>query len=139
MGGEERGVRDESWTGGRRGMIRLCWEVLCVSVHRVCLYRRSSLQPSLTALLCSPVQCTEKLRMKESHIAQLSNTVERMLKESDDRIRAVAEERRTMMAEKVGVHTHIRTYGHASIHSCLSMNVCRMPSPRKLLCWTEKS
>ena len=75
------------------------------------------------SLHCSPVQCTEKLRMKESHIAQLSNTVERMLKESDDRIRAVAEERRTMMAEKVGVHTHIRTYGHASIHSCLSMNV----------------
>ena len=86
--------------------------------------------------------------MKESHIAQLSNTVERMLKESDDRIRAVAEERRTMMAEKVGVHAHIRTHirthvntqlsVHVCTYVCPCMYVCRMPSLRKLLCWTEK-
>lgn len=59
--------------------------------------------------------------MKESHIAQLSNTVERMLKESDDRIRAVAEERKATMTEKVGVHMDIRTYRHTSIYSCLSI------------------
>ena len=61
--------------------------------------------------------------MKESHIAQLSNTVERMLKESNDRMRAVSEERKAMMAERVGArakthtHTHTHTHTNTLMHS----------------------
>ena len=55
--------------------------------------------------------------MKESHIAQLSNTVERMLKESNDRMRAVSEERKAMMAERVGARTNTHTHTHTLMHS----------------------
>ena len=80
-----------------------------LQVGKVCV-----VQPYLLLLCCVPLQCTEKLRMKESHIAQLSNTVERMLKESNDRMRAMAEERKAMMAEKVGacVCTHAQMHAH---------------------------
>ena len=60
--------------------------------------------------------------MKESHIAQLSNTVERMLKESNDRMRAMSEERKAMMAERVGAHTHTHTRTHTH-----TANDCTIP------------
>ena len=104
-----------------------------LQVGKVCI-----VQPSPLLLCCVPLQCTEKLRMKESHIAQLSNTVERMLKESNDRMRAMAEERKTMMAEKVGAcvraHTHTSTHTDArfpSLQNTLTKKVALMD--RKLL------
>ena len=60
--------------------------------------------PVTSGFLPSHLQYQEKLHMKENHIARLSSTVDRMLKESNEWMKMAAEEKKSLLDEKVRIY-----------------------------------
>lgn len=61
------------------------------------------LPPSFPPLSPCLPQAQEKEKVNEGHIARLQSTIERMLKESNERMKTHSAERKALASEKVGV------------------------------------